>query len=642
MRFILLVSLVCGLGIQGADAQSGVLYSIDANSASINRVSLDTGELIDRFIPPILCKPEGACGLAYTGRSLFMSDSTDPERVIYELSPVDGTIWNSFPSPSPQVDGLAYTDGTLYALDFAGDRIFALDPLDGTVLATLEPGVDIVGGMAAGDGVLYASRIRPAAIFSVDAESGEVLDEWASPVLLPTGLSAVEERLYVGDFTGGRVAVLDRNTGALQGDFASGLGDVAAVAAGRVEEGLPYVVRLDPPQELLREDGRVDVTVEAGMYDASGRLLDENNHTQMRITLGGGLVDTTVYTTTGGKVSLEFSFEPGTALNVRAEVDGLEPAERALRVVSPVSRTQAEFVWDEMRPGLIEVKAYLYDAGDVLAVDDTNTVSFAVLAGRALLVGAPKAKPSEGTASSWLYTDGINTDIVVETRVRSIVGVAAFNTGNMSRLEGRDGMALTDDFVAGRDNLPPSAAVGLRAVHVGGGRVEVTWDKVPEDGARYFVPFGEQMIVRNGIEGYRVMRSDAGGFYAEVAALPAGTNRFVDAVDERGGPYVYQIIVSDADNWRLTDIVPASGADIARTVVMVTVGIDAEGQEVRGLFDDDGDVDLDDFFLFSDEFGKDASDTAFDGRFDLDGDGAVGLDDFFLFADNFGKEAVEW
>ena len=63
MRFILLVSLVCGLGIQGADAQSGVLYSIDANSASINRVSLDTGELIDRFIPPILCKPEGACGL---------------------------------------------------------------------------------------------------------------------------------------------------------------------------------------------------------------------------------------------------------------------------------------------------------------------------------------------------------------------------------------------------------------------------------------------------------------------------------------------------------------------------------------------------------------------------------------------------
>ncbi len=642
MQFVFIVTLLCGLSIRFATAQAGILYSIDAKSASVNRINLDTGELIDRFTPPIFCKPEGACGLAYTGRSLFMSDSTDPERVIYELSPVDGTIWNSFPSPSPKIDGLAYADGTLYALDFEGDRIFALNPLDGTVRATLEPGVDIVGGMAAVGGVLYASRIRPAAIFSVDAETGDVLEEWASPVSLPTGLAAVEDRLYIGDFTSGRVAVLDRNTGVSQGDFTLGLGDVAAVAAGRVVAGLPHVIRLDPPQELLREDGLVDVTIEAGIYDAVGQLLHRNNHTQMRIILSGGRVDTTVYTTNGGQVSLNFPLEPGTGLNVRAEVDGLELAERALRVVSPVSKTQAEFIWDKTRPGFIEVKAYLYDAGDVLAIDDTNAVSFAVLAGRALLVGSPTAKPSAGTASSWLYTDGINTDIVVETRVRNVVGVAAFNTGNMSRLMGREGMALSDDFVAGRDNIPPSAAAGLRAVHVGDGRVQVTWDRVPEDGARYFVPFGEQMIVRNGIEGYRVMRSDAGGFYSEVAALPAGINRFVDTVDERGGPYVYQIIVSDTDNWRLAEIAPTSSADIARTVVMVTVGIDAEGQEIRGLFDDDGDVDLDDFFLFSDEFGKNASDTAFDGRFDLNGDGTVGLDDFFLFADNFGKEAIEW
>lgn len=641
MQFILLVAFLLGIGVHPAAAQSGILYSIDARSASINRVSLDTGELIDRFTPPILCKPEGACGLAYTGRSLFMSDSTDPERVIYELSPFDGAIWNSFPSPSPEVDGLAYANGTLYALDFAGDRIYALDPLDGTVRNTLIPSVDIVGGIAAGGGVVYASRIRPAAIFSIDQESGEVLDEWVSPVALPTGLSVVDERLFVGDFTAGRVAVVDRNTGVLQGDFASGLGDVAAVAAGRQEAGYPHTVRLETPRELLREDGRVDVTIEAGMYDISGRLLYKNNHTQMRIMLSGGRADTTVFTTSGGRVSLNFSLDPGTALVVRAEVDGLEPAERSLRVVSPVSRTEVEFIEDETHPGLMEIKAYLYDAADALAVDDTNTVSFSILAGRALLVGSPQVNPSGGSASSWLYTDGINTDIVVETRVRSITGIAAFNTGKMSRLLGRDGMALTSDFVAGRDNIPPSAAVGLRAVHLGRGQVEVTWDRVPEDGSRYFVPFGDQIIVRNGIEGYRIMRSDAGGFYAEVAALPAGTNRFIDTVDEAGGPYVYQIIVSDADNWRLAEIVPTSSADIARTVVMVTVGIDAEGKEVRGLFDDDGDVDLDDFFIFADQFGKKTSDAVFDGRFDLDSDGAVGLDDFFIFADNFGREAVE-
>ena len=207
-------------------------------------------------------------------------------------------------------------------------------------------------------------------------------------------------------------------------------------------------------------------------------------------------------------------------MNVRAEVDGLEPAERSLRVVSPVSRTQAEFMWHETRPGLIEVKAYLYDAGDVIPLTTQTRCRLPFWLGERSWLERRRPSPAS-TASSWLYTDGINTDIVVETRVRSIVGVAAFNTGNMSRLQGRDGMALTDGFVAGRDNIPPSAAVGLRAVHVGGGR-RVTWEKVPEDGARYVVPFGEQMIVRNGIEGYRVMRSDAGGFYAEVAALPAG------------------------------------------------------------------------------------------------------------------------
>ena len=57
----------------------------------------------------------------------------------------------------------------------------------------------------------------------------------------------------------------------------------------------------------------------------------------MRIILSGGKVDTTVYTTNGGQVNLNFPLDPGTGLNVRAEVDGLERAERALRVVSPVS-----------------------------------------------------------------------------------------------------------------------------------------------------------------------------------------------------------------------------------------------------------------------------------------------------------------
>ena len=88
------------------------------------------------------------------------------------------------------------------------------------------------------------------------------------------------------------------------------------------------------------------------------------------------------------------------------------------------------------------------------------------------------------------------------------------------------------------------------------------------------------------------------------------------------------------------NIEPGSAADGARRVALSVVGIDAEGNEVSGLFDGDLDVDLDDFFLFADAFGTNSADAVFDARFDLDGDGAVRLSDFFLFADNFGVVAV--
>ncbi len=55
--------------------------------------------------------------------------------------------------------------------------------------------------------------------------------------------------------------------------------------------------------------------------------------------------------------------------------------------------------------------------------------------------------------------------------------------------------------------------------------------------------------------------------------------------------------------------------------------------KLLGDFDDNGKVDLFDFFLFADAFG------GTDPEFDLSGDGKVNLFDFFLFADAFGNEA---
>ena len=57
---------------------------------------------------------------------------------------------------------------------------------------------------------------------------------------------------------------------------------------------------------------------------------------------------------------------------------------------------------------------------------------------------------------------------------------------------------------------------------------------------------------------------------------------------------------------------------------------DAEGQPVRGLFNDDPVVDFDATLL----------EGAFDPLFDLNGNGRVDFDNFFIFADSFGREAV--
>jgi hypothetical protein len=56
---------------------------------------------------------------------------------------------------------------------------------------------------------------------------------------------------------------------------------------------------------------------------------------------------------------------------------------------------------------------------------------------------------------------------------------------------------------------------------------------------------------------------------------------------------------------------------------------------LAGDFNGDGNVTFDDFFLFVDFFGQDATGDAI--TYDLDGGGKVDFNDFFIFVDNFGK-----
>ena len=621
--------------------QSEVLFAIDASSAKIVKVDLETGTQVASFTPPLLCRTEGACGLAYSGYSLFMVDSTDPEGIVYEISPEDGTVWNTLPVPSTSIDALAYAKQTLFALNFSDDEIYAIDPFGGSVLRTLIPGVDLVGGLAAGNELLYATRIRPPAVFSLDLEDGHLLEEWVAPGNLPTGLGLVRNKLYVGDYITGRVSIISMDVDNTQDQLDLDLGDIAAIAAGPVGGLIPYEIRLSRSVEVLRDDGRVDLELEAGLYDVAGKVLYTNNTSILRWIFSGDVEDTLDVSVTEGVVRLPLDLDAGVQFSVRVELPGLDSRELSLRVVSPTVRVGLDFISSETEPGIVEVRAKLFDAADLLAEADTSNVSFELLGGRALIISPSVVAAQNGIASVWIYTDGQDTDIPIRVSVRSVEAFATHKIETMGKYTiDYSHVVVTDQRVAGRDNIPPSKVVGLRARGISDDRIEINWDLIPEDGMSYWIPSDRSFILRDGIEGYRIFRAEGEEFFAPVAFVPPGTNTFQDVVEVGGGFYRYVVVSSDMDNWRAPNIPLGSQEDFARRVTMVVIGQDESGGEIRGLFDNDLDVDLDDFFLFVDVFGTRTSTPEFSGQFDLDRDGVVDLDDFFMFADDFGREAV--
>ena len=96
--------------------------------------------------------------------------------------------------------------------------------------------------------------------------------------------------------------------------------------------------------------------------------------------------------------------------------------------------------------------------------------------------------------------------------------------------------------------------------------------------------------------------------------------------------------LANDDATLLTSEIPA-GPD-ANDLAAINTFFDAAGQPVYGLFNQDLRVDLNDYFLFADQYGTATGQPGYDPRFDLNGDGQVGLSNFFLFANSFGKEAV--
>lgn len=228
----------------------------------------------------------------------------------------------------------------------------------------------------------------------------------------------------------------------------------------------------------------------------------------------------------------------------------------------------------------------------------------------------------------------------------------AFSTGLLGVLMGawavQAELVTTDQPVRSVDNIPPVPVANLIAIDTPddrGGSISLSWDLSADD-RKVPSAFGDVIVTRGGLRGYRIYRLNADTDTEElIATVAPGIRSYVDQTAQVDRTYMYSVRPFDQDNETEYLVDLGSAEDLARiataldnTYVPPVEPVGQDGLPVLGWFSKQGDrVGFDDFFLFADHFGLGAGDTTFDPIYDLVPNGKVDFDDFFLFADNFGK-----
>ena len=89
-------------------------------------------------------------------------------------------------------------------------------------------------------------------------------------------------------------------------------------------------------------------------------------------------------------------------------------------------------------------------------------------------------------------------------------------------------------------------------------------------------------------------------------------------------------------------IAPAGADQCLRNSFYSTATVELQSlYRVIADYDSSGSVDLSDFFLFADNFGRDVAQLVRSERFDLTVDGVIDYDDFFAFTDYFGGDVSD-
>ena len=393
----------------------------------------------------------------------------------------------------------------------------------------------------------------------------------------------------------------------------------AAVESGQVNLGPPPISEPEPPADAeivqavtLTFDAELDVEDEEAVDDFIVDFI-----AQLAALLGIDASDITVTSVSEGSIIVEFEIAGEDASDAVQELqEEIEADPEVLASIGPVTESSA-FTAGDLDMGaagvdeqLVETYSFTNNPDDpdavlIVAAEiegdgfsvDVETLSIA--AGESDDLDITFAAADVGNLNG-TYTGVLTlTTNDANNRTTVIDLTAAISAG----------LAEAEIAVSGAFNFASVAINTTKELELtieNSGDLELTGD-IAVDGAAFSV-------------------SDASFVLAGGEALAVTVTFAPTAVESSVGTIT--ITSNDAANPEVTVDLSGAGFDPGEVQVLV----DADGNTILGDFDGNAKVNLEDFFIFADNFGQ----AEFAEGTDLDGDGKVTLDDFFVFSDNFG------
>ena len=393
----------------------------------------------------------------------------------------------------------------------------------------------------------------------------------------------------------------------------------AAVESGQVNLGPPPISEPEPPADAeivqavtLTFDAELDVEDEEAVDD-----FIEDFIAQLAALLGIDASDITVTGVSEGSIIVEFEIAGEDASDAVQELqEEIEADPEVLASIGPVTESSA-FTAGDLDMGdagideqLVETYSFTNNPDD----PDAVLIVAAAIEGEGFSVDVETLSIAAGesddlditfTAADVGNLNGTYTGVLTLTtndannRTTVIDLTAAISAG----------LAEAEIAVSGAFNFASVAINTTKELELtieNSGDLELTGD-IAVDGAAFSV-------------------SDASFVLAGGEALAVTVTFAPTAVESSVGTIT--ITSNDAANPEVTVDLSGAGFDPGEVQVLV----DADGNTILGDFDGNAKVNLEDFFIFADNFGQ----ADFAEGTDLDGDGKVTLDDFFVFSDNFG------